>query len=1085
MAKVPTLCEVSYDSAWNYDDNFYTPFRLPSANRSKHGNLGYGGRSSVVPLAVDERRPSFSCVGVLKSVDSAQDTYYEFLRDYYIEHSSSPLTFYSGRYSRGGTIPSPQLPPRPYSTVPTLPDSNYIAPIHYDSNPVTYPLSLPALSKLHHGEENPEASPYVDEKLIWVDTLNAWISEKKLKESKPYVSFINNPPYVEKLFTATEGRKIHKCLKCHRYEDHMYNYKRKLSACTCRRKPNIESELHRRAVLDRREKLRSESPSKRAQRKAYSTPLCNTHAQRKVQFVPLSARNDYVSRNVPSPSSPIPSLKDVKIVDGDSQKNVSFKDEKEEQYKDKITEVFGLDTHSSESDSEEIHEFVKQIIAEELENHFKETQPEHSDHSPSQIVVASDSSQSVITAISSVAVNIKTDAEKSKTKKEVPKLFVRRQQKAPTPAKTKQESSKQQLPNIPQKEETVKKAPPKKPAPEPIPIDYDEIREATARLMRKSIRISLYIKKEKDKATKVSRPAAPQQKPKDKLWKALPKFELKSSKSKKSGLKKKQDSAARIIFKNEEKSKTNITNPKEQDKVQIKSDPVPQEQEQQLKTTKQPKNRLKKQLSKQLIKQKSKQLDKQVQRQVHKMEKADVQVHDDVPITMISTISVPVPQIIKPLPLPPLPVVKGPVLTHGYTTKPKREIIKPQPLPVSLPEDLAITPPPVSVPTTPVDKSVDTQTDQPGTPPQSRRDTQSVEDGGDEEMSKKSRSPIKKKERVARDKHEVTEDNLPEGPDLSLRKQSSWIYGSNSGSEIDVQSGSPSRTIKFDPAALPTTPDVPTLTIDDKKRPLKTHVINKKLMPVTENKKRWGAKKFDTSYEDEQRRAELAERRRKKQMLMYEKLKLSKMGNTDIKEENGKNGASFGDYDFLSKYCIFAATNKDMLHHAFNTVDENGTGWIDCAGTMVALRSINNKLTYTEEEYLYRVMEMTGYNVSHGADFKLFSILAALSTRISLLDEWMKNIIGQMDFQTLEMKLFLCKTLWECNVNRETNTIPIEQLIIELRAGGVSYQHECQVRKKLSHLKALDLFDFLTYVPLFIMIHESVVDNPLNDTRNK
>jgi hypothetical protein len=59
----------------------------------------------------------------------------------------------------------------------------------------------------------------------------------------------------------------------------------------------------------------------------------------------------------------------------------------------------------------------------------------------------------------------------------------------------------------------------------------------------------------------------------------------------------------------------------------------------------------------------------------------------------------------------------------------------------------------------------------------------------------------------------------------------------------------------------------------------------------------------------------------------------------------------------------------------------------------------------------------------------------------------------------------------------------LEQLCIELRAGGISPEHEMEVREKLGHLKALDLLDFLTYIPLFIMIHESVVDNPFNERR--
>lgn len=88
-------------------------------------------------------------------------------------------------------------------------------------------------------------------------------------------------------------------------------------------------------------------------------------------------------------------------------------------------------------------------------------------------------------------------------------------------------------------------------------------------------------------------------------------------------------------------------------------------------------------------------------------------------------------------------------------------------------------------------------------------------------------------------------------------------------------------------------------------------------------------------------------------------------------------------------------------------------------------------------------------------------------------------------FGFISCNCFFSQRLWECNVDKETNRISLEQLCIELRAGGISDKHEREVREKLGHLKSLDLLDFLTYVPLFIMIHQSVVDNPLNDVRDK
>lgn len=133
----------------------------------------------------------------------------------------------------------------------------------------------------------------------------------------------------------------------------------------------------------------------------------------------------------------------------------------------------------------------------------------------------------------------------------------------------------------------------------------------------------------------------------------------------------------------------------------------------------------------------------------------------------------------------------------------------------------------------------------------------------------------------------------------------------------------------------------------------------------------------------------------------------------------------------------------------------------------------------------FQILQLAGYSITSGADFKLFSILAALSQRITAVDDWIKGLMDAIDFKLLEMKLFMCKSLWECNVDPETNKISLDQLCVELRAGGVSIQHEIEVRERLSHLQALDLFDFLTYIPLFIMLHESIVDNPLDDARDK
>ncbi|XP_067676668.1 MAP7 domain-containing protein 1-like [Haliotis asinina] len=382
---------------------------------------------------------------------------------------------------------------------------------------------------------------------------------------------------------------------------------------------------------------------------------------------------------------------------------------------------------------------------------------------------------------------------------------------------------------------------------------------------------------------------------------------------------------------------------------------------------------------------------------------------------------------------------------------------KPQPLPISLPVVTA-QPPHPSPP------SVDS-------------------DRGSSEHLDQVRSPIKKRERVVSRRpcktEEAANEHVPEG--VQVKKSADWIYEekvdeTHTKAEENVH-------VKLEETVLPTVIPCPPSTHSQTTISRVQRKLQAFRQPI-QNKSRWGPKTRDTSYEDELRKQELAEARRKRQAEMLERKKKKKFGQK--MEEEGMTGIpNFEDYGFLAKYCILSRTNLEMYKHAFQAVDDENRGWLTGTEAMIALRGTNNRLTETEEEYLYRILEMTGYSITNGADFKLFSLLAALSQRIAALDKWMKNLIGQVDFKMLDMKMFKCKTLWECNVDGDTNKISLEQLMIELRAGGVSYQHECEVREKLRHLVALDLLDFLTYVPLFIMIHESVVDNPLDDTREK
>ncbi|XP_070536193.1 uncharacterized protein [Ptychodera flava] len=228
------------------------------------------------------------------------------------------------------------------------------------------------------------------------------------------------------------------------------------------------------------------------------------------------------------------------------------------------------------------------------------------------------------------------------------------------------------------------------------------------------------------------------------------------------------------------------------------------------------------------------------------------------------------------------------------------------------------------------------------------------------------------------------------------------------------------------------------------------------------------------------RKVDWSKRRAK---LMYERVKKrAKSPPPPPREE-----VTFKDYGWLAQFCILKKEKVEMYRRAFEAVDEDEDGYLNCFETILALKGIagSNNLTETEEEYTYRILEMADYKIINGTDFRLFAIVAALTQRIARLDDWMKNIINRFDFKMLDMKIFRAKDLFLWNVDQNSNKISIQQLMIELKAGGVSEEHQEEVQVKLGHLGELDLLDFMTYVPLFIMLHESVVDNPLDDSRDK
>ncbi|XP_071824018.1 uncharacterized protein [Apostichopus japonicus] len=247
----------------------------------------------------------------------------------------------------------------------------------------------------------------------------------------------------------------------------------------------------------------------------------------------------------------------------------------------------------------------------------------------------------------------------------------------------------------------------------------------------------------------------------------------------------------------------------------------------------------------------------------------------------------------------------------------------------------------------------------------------------------------------------------------------------------------------------------------------------------------------DAAFAAQQERERLAEERRQKAYDMFERLKDKRFLPKNLTrrttfKEAAKNKVQ-GYQGWLAQFFIINEDKSKMYRQVFSTVDEDDDGYLSCFETLMALKGISGaqKLTEKEESYIVRVLELAEYSISQGTDFKLFSVLAALSQKIVSIDTWVRNLINSMDLTTLEWKITKAKELFEWCVEEDSRSLRLEKLLVELKAGGVSENHQEEVRLTVGSKESWDLIDFLSYLPLFIMTHESVVNNPLDDSRSK
>lgn len=149
-----------------------------------------------------------------------------------------------------------------------------------------------------------------------------------------------------------------------------------------------------------------------------------------------------------------------------------------------------------------------------------------------------------------------------------------------------------------------------------------------------------------------------------------------------------------------------------------------------------------------------------------------------------------------------------------------------------------------------------------------------------------------------------------------------------------------------------------------------------------------------------------------------------------------------------------------------------------------ALQAVNNNLL-TEKEvfFLYNVLNLPARS---SLNFRLFTIVAALSEKVTQLDPVVRKLINNSDYNALDIKMERCRELFQLIEDDEhmpKGGASADRLAVELIAGGLTPEHTNFVLKKFNRegRGVVDFLDFVTYVPLFVLIHKRIVSDPLRE----
>lgn len=205
------------------------------------------------------------------------------------------------------------------------------------------------------------------------------------------------------------------------------------------------------------------------------------------------------------------------------------------------------------------------------------------------------------------------------------------------------------------------------------------------------------------------------------------------------------------------------------------------------------------------------------------------------------------------------------------------------------------------------------------------------------------------------------------------------------------------------------------------------------------------------------------------------------IGQADIKTRKDSN------IDYLAQYRLVDRSHLEMYGRAFTLEDEDEDGIISYEQMLVAFEGVPSIAGMSRKQLMFvlKVLELLpGSRIT----FKMFSVTTALCEKVSVLDEFLKRLVEDLDLFELECKLDFYRKMFFITGDFSVNYITADQLRIELKAGGLNKRQEDHVIQHImqsTQTGEISFLDYMAYLPLFLSMHKNICDNALDMSSDK